>query len=663
MFRTVLIANRGEIACRVIATCRRLGIRAAAVYSEADARAPHVRRADAAFAIGPAPARDSYLDIGAVLEAARRAGAEAIHPGYGFLSENADFAEACIAAGFAFVGAPPDAIRAMGSKSAARAMMADAGLPILEGYHGSAQDGAALSAAAGRIGFPLLIKPSSGGGGRGMRFVAGPDELAAALESARREAASAFADDRLVLERYLAGARHIEVQVFADTHGNTVHLFERDCSVQRRNQKVIEEAPAPGLDPETRGALGAAALEAARAVGYVGAGTVEFLMDGAGGVYFMEMNTRLQVEHPVTEMITGQDLVEWQLRVAAGEALPACQGDLAVKGHAIEARLCAEDPASGFLPSTGTVAHFGMPDSGPRLRIDAGIAAGEAITPHYDSMIAKIVAWGETRAEARVRLADALAGVHVAGPATNRDFLIRVLAREEFAAGGVDTGFVERRVDALTAPPAPPDPVLAFAVIAERSERRTRAEARARGTGDPRSPWAATGGWRLNAPAGETIALRLGGALHAVTVRGDRFGLPGGERAVGGARVNGAAVEAEIDGAAVRATVVRVAAETIVFTAEGTWRFSVHDPLREAEAAAAGAADTPTAPMPGVVVAVAVAPGTDVAAGAPLMVIEAMKVEHTIRAPAAGRIEAVLFGPGEAVEEGAVLVDFTPAGA
>ncbi len=663
MFETVLIANRGEIACRIIATCRRLGIRTAAVYSQADAQALHVRQADVALAIGPAPARHSYLDAGAVLEAARRAGAEAIHPGYGFLSENPDFAEACIAAGFAFIGAPPAAIRAMGSKSAAKALMADAGLAILEGYHGSAQDDATLAAQAGRIGYPLLVKPSGGGGGRGMRVVQSPEELAFALESARREAASSFADDRLLLERYLAGPRHIEVQVFADTHGNAVHLFERDCSVQRRHQKVIEEAPAPGLDPETRSALGAAALQAARAVGYVGAGTVEFLVDGSGGVYFIEMNTRLQVEHPVTEMITGQDLVEWQLRVAAGEALPAGQADLAVNGHAIEARLYAEDPASGFLPSTGVVAHFAMPGAGPMLRIDSGTAAGEEITPHYDPMIAKIIAWGETRADARARLADALAGVNIAGPVTNRDFLIRVLAQEEFVDGGVDTGFVDRKMDELTAiPAAPPDAVLALAVIAERFDRRARAEARAHGGGDPYSPWAAAGGWRLNAPAGEAVAFRLGNAIHTVPVRGDRFGLPGGERVVNGVRMNATTIDAEIDGAAVQETVVRTGTATTVFTVDRTWRLSAYDPLREAEAeAAAGATGVPTAPMPGVVVAVEVAPGTDVESGATLMVIEAMKVEHTIRAPAAGRIEAVLFSPGEAVEEGAVLVDFTPA--
>ncbi len=669
MFGTVLIANRGEIACRIIATCRRLGIRTAAVFSEADAGALHARLADLALAIGPAPARRSYLDIEAVIEAARSAGAEAIHPGYGFLSENAAFAEACIAAGFSFIGAPPEAIRAMGSKSAAKAMMAEAGLPILEGFHGDAQDDETLAAEAGRIGYPLLVKPSGGGGGRGMRVVANPEDLEGALDSARREAASSFADDRLLLERYLTGPRHIEVQVFADAHGNAIHLFERDCSVQRRHQKVIEEAPAPGLDEAIRAGIGAAAVAAAGAVGYVGAGTVEFLMDDARKFYFMEMNTRLQVEHPVTEMITGQDLVEWQIRVAAGEALPVGQDALAIAGHAIEARLYAENPAAGFLPSTGRIVHLGMPGTGPMLRVDSGVAEGDEITAHYDSMIAKVIAWGGSRAEARARLADALAGVSIAGPETNRDFLIRILAQDEFADGRADTGFVDRTMDALTAAPdAPPDAVLALAVIAGRADRQAAAEARAQSAGDPYSPWAATGGWRLNAPATETIAFRLGDAVYSVTVSGDRFGLPGGDHTVRAVRRNAASlhaeIHAEIDGTAIRATVVRTGGETIVFTADTTWRFSASDPLREAEAeAAGGATDAPTAPTPGVVVAVAIEPGADVEPGAILMVIEAMKVEHAIRAPVAGRVEAVLYRPGDAVEEGAVLVEFAPADA
>ena len=663
MFDTVLIANRGEIACRVIATCRRLGVRTVAVYSDADAGALHTRLADTAIAIGPPPARQSYLDAEAILAAARRSGAEAIHPGYGFLSENAEFAEACAESGFAFIGAPPAAIRAMGSKSAAKARMAQAGVPILEGYHGAGQDNATLAAEAIRVGYPLLIKPSGGGGGRGMRVVAGAEELEAALESARREASSSFGDDRLLLERYLARPRHIEVQVFADTHGNAVHLFERDCSVQRRHQKVIEEAPAPGLDPATRAAIGTAALEAARAVGYVGAGTVEFLLDEAGEFYFMEMNTRLQVEHPVTEMITGHDLVEWQLRVAAGEALPTGQAGLAIDGHAIEARIYAEDPDSGFLPGTGPVTHFGMPVTGKALRIDTGVAAGDTITPHYDSMIAKVIAWGETREAARSRLARAMTEVALAGPVTNRDFLIRVLGHEEFVRGCADTGFVERSLEALSAPPPePPDAVLALGVLAEREDRQARAAARAEAAGDRHSPWAATAGWRLNAPACENFAFRLGEAIHTIAARGNRFDLPGGARAVDGGWTGEARMRAVIEGASLEATVVRTGARTTVFSADATWRLDLYDPLGEAEAEAGGAGSAvPTAPMPGIVVAVEVAAGAAVEPGTALMVIEAMKVEHTIRAPVAGRIEAVHFRAGDAVEEGAVLVDFTPS--
>ena len=449
MFRSVLIANRGEIACRIARTCRRLGIRTVAVYSDADAGALHVRDCDAAIRIGPPPARESYLDGKAVLAAARESGAEAIHPGYGFLSENADFAEAVGAAGLAFVGAPAAAIRALGSKSAAKALMDRAGVPILGGYHGEAQDDAALAREAERIGFPLLVKPAAGGGGRGMRIVPDAAALGNALESARREAASSFGDDRLLLERYLAPARHIEVQVFADTMGNTVHLHERDCSAQRRHQKVIEEAPASGLSDAVRDSLGRAAVAAAEAVDYVGAGTVEFLLDEDGDFFFIEMNTRLQVEHPVTEMVTGHDLVEWQLRVAAGEALPAAQEAISVEGHAIEARLYAEDPAAGFLPSTGPIGLMRLPGEG--ARVDTGFEAGDSVTPHYDSLLAKVIVHAPSRAVARAKLASALAETAVVGPVTNRDFLIAVLAEDAFVRGTLDTGHLDRNVAALTA--------------------------------------------------------------------------------------------------------------------------------------------------------------------------------------------------------------------
>ena len=647
MFATVLIANRGEIACRIAATCRRLGVRAAAVHSDADSGALHVRAADAAVRIGPAPAAESYLDMDAILDAARRVGADAVHPGYGFLSENAEFAEACAAAGLVFVGPPPAAIRAMGSKDAARALMEEAGVPVLDGYHGAAQDDRAFAAAAARIGYPVLVKPVAGGGGRGLRAVEDEDGLAPALAAARREAASSFGDDRLLLERLLAAPRHVEVQVFADAHGEAVHLFERDCSVQRRNQKVVEEAPAPDLAESTRAALADAALRAARAVGYVGAGTVEFLLDEAGAFFFIEMNTRLQVEHPVTEMVTGRDLVEWQLRVAAGERLPAAQAELAASGHAVEARLYAEDPEAGFLPSVGRIARLDLPGPAAGLRVDAGIAAGDAVTAHYDPLVAKSAAHGATRAQALARLRAALAATVAAGVATNRDFLLRVLAHPEFAAGAPDTGFAARNRAALAAlPESPPDRVLAEAARVECAARRDRALAAASRAGDPQSPWAALRGWRLNAPASEIVRLRRGAEVHEVELRDGRFFVAGGGRALSDSGPAPASA--------------RVGGEIWVVTGEATWRLAVVDPLGAAETAAGGASAALSAPMPGTVVAVEAAPGAEVEAGAVLMVIEAMKVEHTIRAPTAGRVDAVHYRVGDAVEEGAVLVAFAP---
>src|SRR5512138_352971 len=417
MFEKILIANRGEIACRVIRTARRLGIRTVAVHPEADANARHVRLADEAVAIGPAAARESYLSVPRILEAARATGAQAIHPGYGFLSENAEFAEACARAGIAFVGPPAAAIRAMGSKSAAKALMEKAGVPLTPGYHGDNQDPAFLAKEAKRIGYPVLIKASAGGGGKGMRRVDAPEDFEAALAACRREAAQAFGDDRVLLERYVLRPRHVEIQVFGDRHGNCLHLFERDCSVQRRHQKVLEEAPAPGMTPERRAAMGAAAVAAAKAIGYVGAGTVEFIADQAGTFHFMEMNTRLQVEHPVTEMITGLDLVEWQLRVAAGEPLPMAQEQLRIRGHALEARIYAEDPDRGFLPSTGKLIHLAPPAESLHVRVDTGVAQGDEITPYYDPMIAKLIVWDETRDLALARMLQALANYRIVGVA------------------------------------------------------------------------------------------------------------------------------------------------------------------------------------------------------------------------------------------------------
>src|SRR5947209_715908 len=518
MFGKILIANRGEIACRVIRTARRLGIATVAVYSEVDRNALHVELADEAWPIGPAPVHDSYLDIAAILDVARNSGAEAVHPGYGFLSENAEFAEACEAAGVVFIGPSAAAMRAMGSKAEAKELMQRYGAPLVPGYHGADQNPARLLDEAERIGFPVLIKASAGGGGRGMREVGSAAEFAAALAGAQREAEAAFGDGRVLLEKYLPRPRHIEVQIFADWHGNTVHLFERDCSIQRRHQKVLEEALAPGLDPEQRSAMSEAAVAAARAVGYVGAGTVEFIAED-GHFYFIEMNTRLQVEHPVTEAVTGLDLVEWQFRVAAGEPLPICQQDLVLHGHAIEARLYAENPERGFLPQTGTLHGLRFPPS-ELARVDTGVRQGDAVTPFYDPMIAKIIAWGEDRAAAVGRLQRALVETAVLGLGTNLEFLSRVAAHPEFVSGMVDTGFIERHRAALVPPRRPaPDPVLAAAALFRLVAREDAATAAASHSGDPFSPWAQVDGWRLGGRGHQELIFRDGAEKRLVCAK------------------------------------------------------------------------------------------------------------------------------------------------
>ncbi|HEU4531428.1 MAG TPA: acetyl-CoA carboxylase biotin carboxylase subunit, partial [Steroidobacteraceae bacterium] len=495
LFESVLIANRGEIACRVIRTARRLGIRTIAVYSDADAGAMHVRMADEALRIGPAPARESYLDVTAILDAARRSGARAIHPGYGFLSENAQFAAACAQAGFVFVGPPPAAITAMGSKIGAKQLMERAGVPIVPGYHGNAQDDATLSAAAAKVGFPVLIKASAGGGGKGMRIVRSAAELAPALSGARREALKSFGDDSLLIERYLTEPRHIEIQVFADSHGGCIHLNERDCSIQRRHQKIIEEAPAPGMTPERRAAMGEAAIRAARSVGYVGAGTIEFIASG-DEFYFMEMNTRLQVEHPVTEMTTGVDLVEWQLRIAAGERLPATQADVAPRGHAMEVRLYAEDPARDFVPSTGVLTHLRWPQVDAQTRIDTGVGAGDEITIHYDPMIAKLIVSGTDRAATLRRLRAALAACEVAGVTTNLALLQAIAAQPQFAAGAVHTGFIAEHEQELFQPieASTRDRLIALAAVGWLLRHDRRPDGRSDG-GFHAGPWDALDGF------------------------------------------------------------------------------------------------------------------------------------------------------------------------
>jgi 3-methylcrotonyl-CoA carboxylase alpha subunit len=657
MFSRILIANRGEIACRVIRTARRMGIATVAVYSEADEGALHVAMADEARLIGPPPARDSYLNIARIIEAAAASGAEAVHPGYGFLSENAEFAEACAEAGIVFIGPTPEAIRAMGSKSAAKALMQAHGVPVVPGYHGANQDEARLAAEAERIGFPVMIKASAGGGGRGMRVVANAEEFARALDGARREAKGAFGDDTVLLERYLERPRHIEVQVFGDTHGTIVHLFERDCSIQRRHQKIVEEAPAPDITAERRLYIGEAAVAAARAVSYVGAGTVEFIAEEQGErFYFMEMNTRLQVEHPVTEAATGLDLVEWQLRVAAGESLPLRQDEISLSGHAIEVRLYAENPARGFLPATGTLRRLCLP-SGEAIRVDTGVRSGDTVTPFYDPMIAKIIAYGEDRAAARARLIRALADTAVLGIATNLEFLTRIVTDPGFAAGAINTGFIEQKRGALLAPAGPPPTLVLAATVLNRllsREDQVGAETAV-------DPWSRRDGWRLNLPATPRDFLFRHGevvqSLTATAVGPDRWRLVLGDEIhdLHGERGADDRLFVVLDGVRRSMRVLDEGGVTAVFVGGASWVLEADDPLAP-PAGAALAAGRLTAPMPGRVVQVLVAAGETVRQGQPLIMVEAMKMEHTVAAPRNGVVAAVHVTPGDSVEEGVELI-------
>jgi len=661
----LLIANRGEIACRVISTARAMGIATVAVYSDADANARHVRLADTAVRIGPGPAQGSYLKTDAVLAAALATGADAVHPGYGFLSENAGFAEAVAKAGLIFVGPPADAIRAMGSKSASKALMQKAGVPLVPGYHGAKQETKFLAGAALEIGFPVLVKASAGGGGKGMRVVKNEAALEDAIEGAKREAMSSFGDARLMIEKYLAKARHVEVQVFGDSFGNYVHLFERDCSLQRRHQKVIEEAPAPGMTPALRAAMGAAAVDAARAVGYVGAGTVEFLLAGKD-FYFIEMNTRLQVEHPVTEAITGQDLVAWQLRVAAGGALPLAQDDLAIDGHAFEARLYAEDPDKGYLPQTGTLSHLKFSDA-PGVRIDTGIEQGDSVSVHYDPMIAKIIVHGADRAEALSKLQTALGGTRIAGLETNLDFLLGISADDKFVKARIDTGWLDR----MKPPKAgwrrvhkADSRALALAALSVICERGRAACRRAARSGDPYSPWFRTDGWRVIDRGHQDVFLRDtadGDAQHLVTAKaraGGGYDLIIGDECVAGELLqSGAAV---IDGVRMSADVAHVDDRLTVFSNAGRCIFSLFDPA-EAAGEETDAGGDLTAPMPGRVTHVHVKAGAAVKRGQALLVLEAMKMEHTIAAPADGTVTEIRCADGDQVDDGVALVIFEPA--
>jgi 3-methylcrotonyl-CoA carboxylase alpha subunit len=659
MFRSLLIANRGEIACRVIRTARRLGIRTIAVFSEADAHALHVRMADAALPIGGARAAESYLRADHILDAARAAGAEAIHPGYGFLSENADFAEACRAAGIVFIGPPAGAIRAMGSKAESKRIMAAAGVPIVPGYHGADQNESVLADHATRIGFPVLIKASAGGGGKGMRPVFSAMEFEAQLAGARREAKAAFGDDRVLIERYLQRPRHVEVQVFADAHGGVIHLHTRDCSVQRRHQKVLEEAPAPGLSPALRDRLHTAAVDAARAVGYVNAGTVEFIVEGEDA-FFMEMNTRLQVEHPVTEMVTGLDLVEWQLRIAAGERLPLDQPP-PPRGHSVEVRLYAEDPAAEYRPSSGPLRRFHLPPGDGDLRIETGVRQGDVITPFYDPMIAKLVAWGPDRRAALARLSRALGECRVAGLATNLSFLRRLAAHPAMLAAELDTGFASRHAAALIPAPqmAPPAALAAAALEVMAGHHAPTARE------DPHSPWDRRDGWRLQGAGAVPLALGEGKEIHGFSLSPAGAGWTmrplAGDAAPVVIALHAApdgGLQVAVDGLAQRATVLRdgeVVHVALSGAEEGEWALRVLDPYAPGGGEAA-AQDRLAAPIPGRVVQVLVQPGDRVSRGQVLVLLEAMKTEIRIAAPADGVVERVACAAGESVEEGMELV-------
>ena len=667
MFKKILIANRGEIACRVAATARRLGVRTVAVYSDADAQAQHVRACDEAVHVGGNAPRDSYLQWQRIIEAAKATGAQAVHPGYGFLSENEDFARACADNGLVFIGPPAAAIAAMGSKSAAKSLMEKAGVPLVPGYHGDNNEPAFLAKEADRIGYPVLIKASAGGGGKGMRRVDKPEDFAAALESCQREARNSFGSDHVLVERYVTRPRHIEIQVFADTQGHCVYLFERDCSVQRRHQKVLEEAPAPGMSEARRAEMGAAAVAAAQAVGYVGAGTVEFIAepygDGDLRFYFMEMNTRLQVEHPVTEAITGLDLVEWQLLVASGEPLPLQQGQLTRRGHAIEARICAENPDANFLPATGTLqvarwpVHVSFERSDSKPRVDAGVREGDAISPHYDSMIAKLIVWGEDRAQALARLAAALEGTHIMGLNTNVAFLRRVVASHAFATADLDTALIERERAALFEAPGLPVELAAAGVAAH----VLQAEAALEGA----DPWSRRDGWRLFGGARRRLNLEIGGEprvallerLHdgatVLELAGQRWPLT--TRPMGRHRH-----DVQLGDRRLTLTVYAHGERYAVFGPQGSVVVAEHDPIAHA-ADGAGEGGRLTAPMPGKVVSFLAKAGDTVTRGQALAIMEAMKMEHTITAPHDGVVQELLYAAGDQVAEGGELLRLAKA--
>ncbi|MEM7464310.1 MAG: acetyl/propionyl/methylcrotonyl-CoA carboxylase subunit alpha [Pseudomonadota bacterium] len=660
MFAKILIANRGEIACRVLATAKRLGVRTVAVFSDADADSKHVALADEAVHIGPPQAAESYLNSEQIIAAALNTGAQAIHPGYGFLSENPEFVEAVEAAGLIFIGPSAEAIRAMGLKDAAKNLMIKAGVPVVPGYHGERQEADFLAAEADRIGYPVLIKARAGGGGKGMRLVERPVDFVSALEGAQREGLASFGDGACLIEKYITKPRHIEIQVFGDQYGNVVHLFERDCSLQRRHQKVIEEAPAPGMTTEVREAMGEAAVNAAKAIGYAGAGTVEFIVDGSGppredGFWFMEMNTRLQVEHPVTEAITGLDLVELQLRVASGEALPFGQDDLVIDGWSFEARVYAEDVYKGFLPSTGVLEFLSFPEATEfargSVRVDSGVRQGDEISPWYDPMIAKVIVHGQNRVTALNMLSSALADTKTVGPETNLEFLVNLSRNQDFTQGEVDTGLIGRNPDLTDKHPEPPEKIIALAVLGGLGLLRRR-------TGT--DPWDMLAGWRHWTDAKQYLAIEFGEMeieRQVTTLGKDKYRVEGG--------VEDVTLEIEAtdhlayriahNGIRILADIFATETTVTVFVDGSSFNFQLPDALSSASADPSGG-DTVFAPMPGTVKVVLAESGQEITRGEPLLILEAMKMEHTLTAPRDGRISEFLASAGDQVAEGVLLV-------
>jgi len=650
VFNKLLIANRGEIACRIIRTAKRMGIETVAVYSDADESALHVRSADQAVRLGPAPVTESYLNQAALLDALGRTGADAVHPGYGFFSENADFAESVTAGGIVFIGPPAAAIREMGAKDNAKAIMEHADVPVVPGYYGDNQTLELFAREADRIGYPVLLKAALGGGGKGMRIVRSENELADFAASARREAESAFGNGRLLIEKYLTGTRHVEIQVFADSHGSCVHLFERDCSLQRRHQKIIEEAPAPGLTEVVRQEMGAAAVRAAKAVNYEGAGTIEFLLTPEQEFYFMEMNTRLQVEHPVTEMITGTDLVEWQIRVADGQKLPLQQYEIGLSGHAIEVRLYAEDTSNNFMPAPGQLKHIRWPENIPGMRVDTGVETGDVISSHYDPMIAKMILFGESREQARRRLSDALCQLEIVGPGHNTDFLYTLVNHPAFCKSEINTAFVDNLMSKGIEKTKPSIQTIAAAALHVVRLGETNIADRAARSEDPHSPWNHTGCWRLNDQAHMNLVfIDCNDTVISVAVSG-----LGDDNSIS-ITIDGDVVDRDVLSHAMMARIIDIDDAIHIFglgPATCLWLF---DPIL-----AASELDrvepTFTAPMPGKIAAVLVANGDNVAAGDILVVVEAMKMEHAIKAPKDGVVEKIQCSMGEQVDEGQILL-------